>query len=87
MFSSGINVARWEIMQDIDRKTPHSFPLTLRPKDLADRLGVSRRYLYLLLKHPDPARRLPTPFKMGRATFWRADDVRGWIDRQSRRTD
>ena len=46
-------------------------PITLRPQGLADRLGVSRRHIYDLIDHPDPARRLPAPFKMGRATFWK----------------
>lgn len=55
----------------------------VRPKDLADRLGVTRRYLYDLLKHPDPARRLPRPLKIGRATFWRVEDVQAWIERQA----
>lgn len=65
-----------------DRKAPHPYPLTLRPKDLADRLGVTRRYLYDLLQHPDPTRRLPAPLKIGRATFWRIEDVQAWIARQ-----
>lgn len=70
-----------------DAKRPsHPHPLTLRPQDLADRLGVTRRYLYDLLKHPDAARRLPAPFKIGRGTFWRVDDVQNWLDRQAERT-
>lgn len=69
-----------------DRKTPHPHPLTLRPKDLADRLGVTRRYLYDLLKHPDPTRRLPAPIKIGRATFWRIEDVQAWLARQGERS-
>lgn len=52
---------------------PH--PLTLRPQGLADRLGVSRRHVYKLLQHPDPAVRLSAPFKIGRATFWRIADT------------
>lgn len=63
---------------------PH--PLTLRPQGLADRLGVSRRHVYKLLQHPDPAVRLPAPFKIGRATFWRAADVNDWIERQAHRS-
>lgn len=69
-----------------DQRKPHPHPLTLRPKDLADRLGVTRRYLYALLKHPDATRRLPKPFKIGRATFWRADDVQEWLARQADRS-
>ncbi|MBR2574538.1 MAG: helix-turn-helix domain-containing protein [Loktanella sp.] len=64
---------------------PH--PLTLRPQGLADRLGVSRRHLYKLLRHPDPAVRLPAPFKIGRATFWRAADINDWIERQANRNN
>lgn len=64
----------------------HPNPMTLRPQALADRLGVTRRYLYVLLKHPDPALRLPEPFKIGRATFWRADTVQDWLTRQAART-
>jgi predicted DNA-binding transcriptional regulator AlpA len=70
---------------DADKKAPHPHPLTLRPKDLADRLGVTRRYLYDLLKHPDPVRRLPAPLKIGRATFWRIEDVQAWLTRQADR--
>ena len=66
-----------------EKKSAHPHPLTYRPRDLADRLGITRRYLYDLLKHPDPAHRLPAPFKIGRATFWRAEDVQGWLDRQA----
>jgi predicted DNA-binding transcriptional regulator AlpA len=65
------------------RRVPHPNPLTYRPQDLADRLGVTRRYLYELLKHPDPLHRLPAPFKIGRATFWRVEDVQDWLDRQA----
>jgi len=68
-----------------DRKTPHPHPYAIRPKDLANRLGVTRRYLYDLLQHPDPEVRLPRPFKIGRATFWRAADVTEWLERQAQR--
>ena len=68
-------------------RKPHPYPLSLRPKDLADRLGVTPRYLYIMLKHPDPERRLPAPYKIGRATFWRADEVQGWLDRQMVRSN
>ena len=63
----------------------HPHPLTLRPQGLADRLGVSRRQLYKLAKHPDPAVRLPASFKIGRATFWRVADINDWIERQANR--
>lgn len=66
-------------------RQPHAHPLTLRPQDLADRIGTSRRYIYDLLRHPDPTRRLPAPFKIGRATFWRFEDVENWLNRQAER--
>jgi predicted DNA-binding transcriptional regulator AlpA len=68
------------------RKKPHPHPLALRPQDLADRLGVTRRYVYVLLKHPDAERRLPQPFNIGRATFWRADDIQDWLSKQGARS-
>lgn len=64
----------------------HPHPLALRPQDLADRLGVTRRAIYKLLKHPDAARRLPAPLKIGRMTLWRIEDVEAWLDRQAERT-
>jgi predicted DNA-binding transcriptional regulator AlpA len=67
-------------------RVSHPYPLTYSPQDLADRLGVTRRYLYDLLKHPDPSHRLPAPFKMGRASFWRVQDVQDWIDRRAGQT-
>lgn len=68
------------------KRPPHPHPLTLRPQDFADRLGVSLRYLNKLRKHPDPARRPPPHFKIGRATFWRIEDVHAWIARQGERS-
>ena len=65
--------------------TPHPNPLTFRPQELADRLGVSRRHVYDLIRHADPAVRLPKPFKIGRGTFWRAAEIDAWIDRQAAR--
>lgn len=69
-----------------DQRENHPYPLMLRPNDLADRIGVTRRYLYKLLKHPDPAQRLPSPLKIGRATFWRTEDIQNWINRQAVRS-
>lgn len=63
--------------------SPHA--LALRPEQLARRLGVCRRQLYRLLKHPDPSVRLPAPFKIGRATFWRPEEVEDWLRRQGAR--
>lgn len=61
-------------------------PLTIRPAGLASMLGVSTRHVTNLRNHPDPTRRLPQPFKIGRATFWRVADVEEWIDRQATAT-
>ncbi|PTM97308.1 helix-turn-helix transcriptional regulator [Mycoplana dimorpha] len=72
-------------MRNREKKHPHPHPIAIRPQDLADRLGVTRRYVYHLLRHPDTTRRLPAPFKIGRATFWRADEVQEWFDRQAER--
>lgn len=69
--------------RDREKKAPHPHPFMIRPQDLADRLGVTRRYLYILLRHPDANRRLPAPLKIGRATFWRAEDIQDWIARQA----
>lgn len=66
-----------------ERPEPHPHPLTLRPSDLAGRLGVSTRHITNLRNHADPAKRLPRPFKIGRATFWRFGDVQEWIERQA----
>lgn len=63
----------------------HPHPLALRPADLAARLGTSRRNLYNWLKSPDPDVRLPTPFKIGRATFWRTEEIETWLARQAQR--
>jgi predicted DNA-binding transcriptional regulator AlpA len=57
----------------------HPHPMALRPDELAARIGVSRRTLYNWLKHPDPGQRLPQPFKIGRATLWRTEDIRAWL--------
>ena len=69
-----------------EQKTPHPHPLMLRPKDLADRLGVTVRHVHRLVKHPDPDIRLPKPFKVGRATFWKYEDVLAWIERQANKS-
>jgi predicted DNA-binding transcriptional regulator AlpA len=69
-----------------ERAAKVSSPLALRPQGLADRLGVSRKHIYNLVNHPDPDVRLPKPFKMGRATFWKMSDISAWIERQAART-
>ena len=68
-----------------DRAAATVAPLALRPQGVADRLGVSRRHVYGLIQHPDPKLRLPAPFKIGRATFWKASDISDWVERQARR--
>lgn len=72
-----------ELKHPSERLAPHPHPLTLRPVDLAGRLGVCTRHITNLRKHPDPARRLPAAFKVGRAVFWRFEDIQAWIDRQA----
>jgi predicted DNA-binding transcriptional regulator AlpA len=64
----------------------HPHPITLRARDLAERLGVSERHVHRLRKHSDPAVRLPAPLKVGRSTFWRYADIIEWIDRQAENT-
>jgi predicted DNA-binding transcriptional regulator AlpA len=68
---------------DQEEAQPNFAPIAVRPHELARLIGVSHRHIYKLINHPDPARRLPTPFKMGRATFWRFADVQAWLDRQA----
>lgn len=63
----------------------HPNPLAIRPAELAARLGTSTRNLYHLIKHPDPAVRLPQPFKIGRGTFWRVAEIEDWLTRQAER--
>ena len=58
-------------------------PLTLRPAELAGRLGLSVRQVYYLVSHPDPSRRLPPPFKLGRMTMWRVEDIQRWLTEQA----
>lgn len=70
---------------DYEKRSPHPHPLTLRPKELADRLGVTVRHVHRLVQHPNPEIRLPKPFKIGGATFWLYEDVLGWIERQAER--
>lgn len=64
---------------------PPPRPLTLRPNDLAARLGTSTRNLYLWMKHPDPDVRLPKPFKIGKGSHWRLDEIEAWLERQAQR--
>ena len=71
--------------EDKHPRQPHPHPLALRPDELASRIGVSRRTLYNWLKHPDASQRLPQPFKIGRATMWRAEDVQTWLAPQGAR--
>ncbi|MGK7753794.1 MULTISPECIES: helix-turn-helix transcriptional regulator [unclassified Roseovarius] len=60
-------------------------PLTIRPGELAARMGVSLAWINQLRNHPNPEVRLPRSFKIGRAVFWRIEDVNEWLDRQARR--
>lgn len=49
----------------------------LRPKDLCDRLRVSRSSLYTMIAKGD----LPRPSKLGRSSVWRIEDVAAALDR------
>lgn len=68
------------------RTEPHPHPLALRQADLAARLAISPRHVTNLRNHPDPERRLPPAFKVGRATFWRFSDIEKWLHRQAERS-
>lgn len=45
---------------------------------LCRQLGKSRPWIYERLN--DPAERFPRPFKIGRRQYFRAGDVRAWLD-------
>lgn len=49
----------------------------LRPRDLCDRLRVSRSNLYEMIRRGD----LPRPSKLGRSSVWKASDVAAALDR------
>lgn len=68
------------------RPEPHPHPLALRAADIASRLSISARHVTNLRNHPDPERRLPPAFKVGRATFWRYADIEEWLNRQAERS-
>jgi predicted DNA-binding transcriptional regulator AlpA len=69
-----------------ERPEPHPHPLSVRPADLAARLGISPRHVTNLRRHPDPERRLPPAHKIGRMTVWRFADIEEWLDRQTDRS-
>lgn len=48
----------------------------LRPKDVAQRLQISQRQIYLLLG----SGQMPQPFKIGRQNRWRAVDIETYIE-------
>jgi len=48
----------------------------LRPKDVAQRLQISQRQIYLLLG----SGQMPQPFKIGRQNRWRAADIETYIE-------
>ncbi|MGY6706683.1 MAG: helix-turn-helix transcriptional regulator [Rhizobiaceae bacterium] len=47
--------------------------------------GLGCSGIYELMKHPDPALRLPAPLKIGHRSRWRESDVRAWMERQAER--
>ena len=60
---------------------PRVEPLTYRLEDLADALGVSRRFL----ERERAAGRFPKPdLRLGKAVLWRVETIRGWLERGGR---
>jgi len=51
----------------------------LKPEDVAKRLGVSKRQIYLLID----AGELPPPMKVGHMNRWSTTDIAGYISRLS----
>jgi len=49
----------------------------LRPKDLCDKLRISRSNLYEMVRRGD----LPRPQKLGRSSVWRIEDVSVALDK------
>lgn len=48
----------------------------LKIEDVKERLRIGTTYLYELVKQG----KLPKPIKQGRASFWRASDIKKYID-------
>jgi predicted DNA-binding transcriptional regulator AlpA len=60
------------------KKTLHyqeSECLALPAKAVAELLNISERHLWTL----HASGRLPRPIRLGRATRWRADELRAWL--------
>ncbi|WP_165064028.1 helix-turn-helix transcriptional regulator [Paludisphaera rhizosphaerae] len=51
--------------------------LLIDAEEFARWLDVSERTLWRLLS----AGKVPKPMRVGRSTRWRAEEIRGWIDR------
>jgi predicted DNA-binding transcriptional regulator AlpA len=49
----------------------------LRPRDLCERLRVSRSSLYEMVRRGD----LPRPSKLGRSSVWRVEDISAALDK------
>ena len=54
-------------------------PVTLRPKEVAELLGIGERSLFRYLK----AGELPPPIRLGRSLRWSRQAVMAWIDSRS----
>lgn len=60
---------------------PRVEPLTYRFEDLAEAIGVSRRFLERELS----AGRLPKPdLRLGKVPLWRVETIRNWLERGGR---
>lgn len=54
----------------------NAVPLLLKPAKAARLIGVSRTVFYRL--HNSGA--IPLPVKVGRVTYWRAGELRDWVN-------
>jgi excisionase family DNA binding protein len=55
-------------------------PMTLRPKEVAELLGIGQRSLFRYLK----AGELPPPIRLGRSLRWSRQAVLEWLDARSK---
>jgi excisionase family DNA binding protein len=59
--------------------TPHNGSLTLRPKEVAQILGIGQRSLARYVQSGD----FPKPIRLGRSLRYSKQAVLAWIDRRS----
>jgi excisionase family DNA binding protein len=60
--------------------TPHNGPLTLRPKEVAQILGIGQRSLARYVQSGD----FPKPIRLGSSRRYSKQAVLDWIDQRSR---